>query len=210
MSSEKYFKYFAFDKRGNLVWKCIAKYLQKYIKRDSRILDLGAGYCYFINNIKAKEKHALDIFEGLKKYADKDVKFHLGSATKIKGIESGYFDYIFASNFFEHLKKDDFYLALKETRRILKKNGKLIIIQPNFKYCYKEYFDDYTHEIVFTDLAMCNVLKSFWFKIEKNIPRFLPFSMESKLPITKFLVTTYLFLPFKPFAKQMLIIAKKI
>ena len=28
-----------------------------------KVLDVGAGYCYFINNINCKEKHALDISE---------------------------------------------------------------------------------------------------------------------------------------------------
>ena len=129
MVNKEYFnRHFTFDKRRNIVWKCIAKYLQKYINKNSRVLDLGAGYCNFINNIKAKEKHALDIFEDLRKYANKDVIIHRNPASNMKGIKSEYFDVIFASNFFEHLKKEDFYSSLKEARRVLKKHGRLIIL----------------------------------------------------------------------------------
>ena len=58
---------------------------------------------------------------------------------------------IFASNILEHLSKEEFEKTLKEIKRILKKKGKLIIIQPNFKYAYKEYYDDfYTYPRVYT------------------------------------------------------------
>lgn len=210
MTNKEYFRSrYTFSKRRDVVWKSIAKRLQKYIRKNSAVLDLGAGYCNFINNIKAKEKHALDIFD-IRKYANRDVIVHISSSSKIKDIKSEYFDVIFASNFFEHLKKKEIYSSLEEVKRILKKNGKLIIIQPNFKYCYKTYFDDYTHKTIFTDTSMCNILETFSFKIEKNIPKFLPFSLKLKLPKIKFLIDLYLLLPVKPFAKQMLIIAKKL
>jgi len=211
MIKKEYFKTrFTFDKRRDIVWKCVTKYLQRYINKNSCVLDLGAGYCNFINNIKAKEKHALDTFKDLRKYSNKDVIVHIKLSTNMGNIKSEYFDVIFASNFFEHLKKEDFFRTLKEVGRVLKKNGKLILIQPNFKYSYKSYFDDYTHETIFTDTSMCNALESYNFKIEKNIPKFLPFSLKSKLPVSKFLITAYLNSPLKPFAKQMLIIARKI
>jgi len=211
MISKKYFKTrFTFDEKRNTVWIAVTKYLQRYISRNSSILDLGAGYCTFINNIKAKEKHALDIFDELKQYANEDVITHNTSSANMKGLKQGHFDVVFASNFFEHLKKEDLNLTLKEIRRVLKKNGRLILIQPNFKYGYKNYFDDYTHETIHTDASMADMLKGFGFKIEKNIPKFLPFSLKSKLPTSKFLITAYLHSPFKPFAQQMLIIARKL
>jgi|SRR3989344_4104022 len=210
MKNWEYFETrFTFDKKRDVVWKCITKYLQRYIGKESRVLDVGAGYCTFINNIKAREKHALDIFDRMREYADKEVITHNQPSHSMKGIKSDYFDAVFASNFFEHLKKDKLQLTLKEIRRVLKKNGKLVIIQPNYKYCYREYFDDYTHESIFSDVSMADMLKSLGFAIEKSVPRFLPYSIKSKWPKSRILTTVYLFLPFKPFAKQMLIIARK-
>lgn len=210
MVKKEYFECFTYDERREIVWRSVAKYLQKYIKKDSKILELGAGFCHFINNIKAKEKHAIDLFPHLKKYAKPDVNFHIGSAVKIEGIKNDYLDYVFASNLFEHLKKEELYLVLKELRRVMKKGAKLIIIQPNYKYCFRSYFDDYTHEIAFSDITMCNLLKSYKFRVEKKISKFLPFSMQSKLPVIKFIIDLYLLSPIKPSAKQMLIIAKKV
>jgi len=42
---------FSFQKERDCVWRIIAKYLQKEIGFDAKILDIGAGYCDFINNI---------------------------------------------------------------------------------------------------------------------------------------------------------------
>lgn len=200
---------FVYDKSRDIVWKSIARHLQRYVGLNSKVLDVGAGYCSFINNISAEEKHALDVFSDLRKYADKGVITHNSSSCDMKDLKQDYFDVVFASNFFEHLTKNDLNLTIKEVRRVLKKNGILIAIQPNYKYCYKEYFDDYTHETVFSDASLCNFLENFGFKIEKCVPRFLPFSMKSRLPKLGFLIDAYLSLPYRPLAKQMLVVAKR-
>lgn len=208
---KKYFlSRFVYDKSRDAVWKSIAKYLQRYIDPNFKVLDVGAGYCNFINSISAKEKHALDFFSDLRKCADKGVITHKSSSCDMKGLKQAYFDVIFASNFFEHLTKKDINLTMKEIRRVLKKNGILIVIQPNYKYCYKEYFDDYTHETVLSDTSLCDLLRNFGFKIEKCVPRFLPFSIKSKLPKLNFLVDMYLSLPYRPLAKQMLVVARRL
>lgn len=47
------------DREG--VWKVVAGFLQKkYFPKVNTVLDIGAGYCGFINNINAEEKYALD------------------------------------------------------------------------------------------------------------------------------------------------------
>ena len=43
------------------VWKAICEYLSKYIPPESSVLDLGSGYCDFINNIRALNKVAIDM-----------------------------------------------------------------------------------------------------------------------------------------------------
>ena len=210
MTDKSYYKTrFDFYKKRNKVWRVLANYLQKYIPINSKVLDLGAGYCNFINNIKCKEKHALDLYKGFIKYAHSNVKTYIQSCTNLNNFYSNHFDIIHASNLFEHLTKQEFEKTLKGIKRILKNGGKLIIIQPNYKYAYKEYFDDYTHKTIHTDKSLCDVLIANGFKIIKCIPKFIPFSMKSKIPTSTFLLKLYLYSPFKPFAKQMLIIAQK-
>ena len=45
----------------NRIWKIMCTdVFSKYISPDCRVVDIGAGYCEFINNIVAKEKIAID------------------------------------------------------------------------------------------------------------------------------------------------------
>jgi ubiquinone/menaquinone biosynthesis C-methylase UbiE len=198
-----------FLKEREKVWKIMCTHLQKYISPKAVILDIGAGYCDFINNIKGKEKHALDISDAMLKHARKGIIKHKQKSTDLEEFKSEYFDIIFASNIFEHLTRKELQLTLREVYKILKKGGKLLIIQPNFKYGYKEYFDDSTHMNIYTHISMSEVLRSNSFFVERVYPRFLPITMKSRFKKLYFLLSIYLYLPIKPFAKQFFIIARK-
>jgi SAM-dependent methyltransferase len=201
---------FEFDKNRKIIWKEIARYLQRLIPNDSKILELGSGYCDFINLIEAKEKFCLDKYINPEKFANEEVTKIFGDFSLIKNkIKDNYLDIIFASNFFEHIKEEDFEKCLELIKNKLKPDGKLIIIQPNFRFCYKNYFDDYTHVKAWSDLSLKDYLVSKNFSIVICKPKFLPFSMKSKLPKNKILTRLYLNSPLKPFAGQMLIVAKK-
>ncbi len=115
---------FVFDRRREMVWKEVCRYLQrKYIPEDATILDLGAGYCNFINQIRGREKHAVDVIMGIKEYASPDVKTHVHSCTDLSNFDDGYFDTIFASNFLEHLSREESLSAIPEMNRVLKLRG---------------------------------------------------------------------------------------
>ena len=48
---------YTFDEGRSKVWRAITEYLQKYVNdKTDCVLDLGAGYCDFINNINAPIK----------------------------------------------------------------------------------------------------------------------------------------------------------
>lgn len=87
--------------------------------------------------------------------------------------------------------------------------GKLIIMSPNFRYSYKSYFEDYTHKTILTDRSLKDIVVGSGFTITKFIPKFLPFSVASILPVSPLLIKLYLLSPIKPFAGQMLCIATK-
>ena len=94
--------------------------------------------------------------------------------------------------------------------RLLKAEGRLIVIQPNFRYASKQYFDDYTHRSTFTHVSLANLLRSKGLRMLRVEPRFLPYSMrESRLPVKPWLVRAYLRSPIRPLAGQMLLVAEK-
>lgn len=199
---------FVFDSGRDGVWQALCRYLRKYISENATVLELGAGYCSFINQINSAERHALDISPAMQPFADPSVKTHMGSCEDLSRFSPSYFDVVFASNLFEHLANETVRRTLTETLRILKPGGRLILLQPNFKYAYREYFDDYTHVQIFTHVSLADLLTASGFIVEKNEPRFLPISMKGRLPKWPWLVRLYLVLPFRPLAKQMLLVAR--
>lgn len=212
--SEYHTRYFAtrfsYDPARDVVWQEVSRYLQgREIPETATILELGAGYCHFINNIRGKARHALDLSPDLAKRARDGVVPHVGSCTSLDMFGDGSVDVVFASNLFEHLTREELGRSLREIRRVLSHQGRLIIVQPNFRYCPGEYFDDYTHLQVFTHVSLADRLRVEGFQLRRVVPRFLPFSMKSRLPRSRFLVRLYLRSPVKPFGAQMLIVAEK-
>jgi SAM-dependent methyltransferase len=202
-------KYFLSDPHRDVVWEEISKYIQQFIPESGSILELGAGYCNFINKIKAKNKTAIDLWPGFKKYANKEIKTISRDLSKGLGNPDSKFDVVFASNFFEHIERKRTEKLLLECKNVLKPNGKIILIQPNFKYSFKNYFDDYTHREIYTDISLSGLLAHLGFSICHVEPKFIPFSLKSRLPKSQLLIRYYLRSPLRPFAGQMLIVAKK-
>ena len=198
-----------YDPAREVLWRVLCAYLEKDFPKDAAVLELGGGYCHFINNVKASQKHVVDLFPALAANAGPGVTAHIQSCTNLDIFPEGSFDAVFASNLFEHLTRDELNDTLASTWGVLRENGKLLIIQPNFKYCYRSYFDDYTHVQIFTEASLQDLLAASGFHPEKVVARFLPFSLKSSGPKWPWLLRLYLALPFRPFAGQMYIVARK-
>ncbi len=194
------------------VWKVLAGYLAPYIPTQASVLELGAGYCDWINNVRGRHKTAVDLWRDLPKYAAPDVQ-----AVQLdlsQGLRPAFgeqqFDAVLASNVLEHFNPDTASRLVADVFACLSAQGRFLIIQPNFRYAYRSYFDDYTHLAVFTDVSLPNLLRSHGFKIEKVLAKFMPYSLRStRLPIKPWLIRAYLQSPLKPFAGQMLVIGRK-
>lgn len=197
------------DARRSVVWQPICAWLQRELPRNAAVLELGAGYCDFINNIQATRKVALDIHDAVRQAAQAGIEAHVGSCTKLDFLADASIDAVFASNLFEHLEMGQLRETLAEVLRVLKPGGKLLVIQPNFRYAYRDYFDDYTHVNIFTDLSLPDFFASAGFEISRVEPRFMPFSLKAGLPVHPALVWLYLRSPWRPKAGQMLVVARK-
>jgi len=199
---------FEFDARRELLWATLCKsYFQKQVRPDACVLELGAGYGHFINNIRCRRRIALDSWPGMLKYLAPGVEGITSSASDLGGVEEASVDFAFASNLFEHLTQAQLAVTLEQLRSKLRKAGTFTILQPNYRFAYREYFDDYTHVAVYTDRSLPDFLKSHGFRVLDCQPRFLPLTIKSRFPVSPFLIRTYLKLPFRPMGKQMLITA---
>lgn len=168
-------------------------------------LDLGCGYGDFSRHLKAKQKTAIDL-EDLSEYQASDVRFLQSSTSSLGDLEIDELDLCFASNLLEHLSKEEGEDLLRWVWSKLRPGGRILLLQPNFRYCYRNYFDDYTHKTIYTDEGLSGFLQSLGFEVEIRKPRYLPFSMRgSLLPKTYFLTRTYLEMGSPLLGAQMLI-----
>jgi SAM-dependent methyltransferase len=195
------------------VWKEIVNFVQKDAGEIDFLIELGAGYCDFINHFRADRKIGYDVNPEMKKYASGEVELRIEDATQLARIADDSVDLIFASNFLEHLNITQHRILMPRIYTVLKKQGRLILIQPNYHFCRHRYFDDDTHQTIFSHKSIQEFLNGFDFTVIKLIPNLLPFSMNTTLPkgviLTRFLVKMYLMSPIKPLGAQMYVIAEK-
>jgi ubiquinone/menaquinone biosynthesis C-methylase UbiE len=190
----------------------VEQFLQQYVPTDASVADIGGGYCEFINAVRCRKKYVIDLNPDVRSYADPDVEIIMSDASEISALPDASLDVAFASNFFEHLpSKEVLFEVLAEIRRVLKSGGKLLIIQPNIKYAYREYWDFIDHHLPLTENSLGEALITTGYRVDECIPRFLPFSVNSSPSKSTKLLRLYLKMPpaWKLFGKQMFMIGVK-
>ena len=114
------------------VWKEIGFLFDDYVTPGDKILDLGCGNGRFFELLKDKDINyiGVDFSEKLIEIAKKKypkVKFQVADALDLP-FPNNYFDKIYSIAVLHHIPSKEFRLQfLKETRRILKPNGLLIL-----------------------------------------------------------------------------------
>lgn len=194
------------------VWQTLARYFQRWIEPADTVLDLGAGYCEFINSVAAARKYALDSNPVTAAKAAPNVAVLAQQATQPWAVPAQCVDVVFSSNFFEHLTgKQDLAFCLAEAHRVLRPRGRLIALGPNIRFCFDRYWDFIDHSLPLSDRSMVEAVELAGFEKALVIPRFLPFSMSDRVPHWPWLVTLYLRLSLaqRLWGKQFLVIARK-
>ena len=204
-----------FDPRRPIAWREIIRFLKKYIPTDAAVVDLGAGYCDFINQVKARKKYAVDYSPNLSKFASAEVEKINTRSSDLSAISTESIDVVLSSNLFEHFTEEELAQTMLEVKRILKKGGRLILMGPNFRLQPRRYFDDHTHKKIFNDSSLESYLLENGFKILLKMPKFLPQEVKNSpsiLPqfLLPLLVRAYIHSPWKPLAGQMLFVAEKL
>jgi cyclopropane fatty-acyl-phospholipid synthase-like methyltransferase len=197
------------DPKRNVVWGALWHYyFRHHIGDQDTVLDLGCGYGEFINNVKAKRRIALDMWADFPQHMATGVETITAPVTDLSALDNGSVDYAFASNLFEHITQDDLAAVLGGLRDKLSKSGQVTMLQPNYRYCASEYFDDYTHVSIWSHISLADFLTAQGFEVTAVHPRFLPLTVKSRLPVWPPLIGAYLMSPVKPMGKQMLLSAR--
>lgn len=198
----------------NKVWSLLCKgFFEQLIPVSASILDIGAGWGEFINNITAKTKYAMDLNPATGQYLAADISFIHQDCSETWPLPESSIDVIFTSNFLEHLPdKSCVERTIGEAHRCMKEGGRLICMGPNIKWVSGAYWDFWDHNLPFTELSMSELCKMKGLTIERCISRFLPYSMStgSRPPLS--FVKLYLRSPllWRLFGKQFLVISRKI
>ena len=129
---------------------------------------------------------------GPRRRGSRDPRTSLGQADRHR---DGSVDRVFISNFFEHISHEAILATLLEVRRVLKPTGQLLLLQPNVRYCGKDYWQFFDHITPVDDRAMEEAFAADRLRVIKNIPRFLPYTTKSRLPSGPALVRLYLKVP---------------
>ena len=145
--------------KKNIVWNEIANFLYNtHLNKPQKMLDPAGGLCEFINHIPSQERWTIDLSDDVKKYAHPDIKTIIGNNLEVE-LPQNYFDGVFISNFLEHLNSQyevaDF---LERMFKTLKSKGRIVIMGPNFRYTYKDYFNFADHIVVLTELGVAEHL----------------------------------------------------
>lgn len=195
------------------VWKIlISRFFARWIPPGASVLDLGCGYCEFINNVRARERFGMDLNPDASEAAVPDVTLIQHDCSKPWPIREQSLDIVFTSNFFEHLpSKRDLESTLRHAWRSLKAGGRLIALGPNIRYLPGAYWDFYDHYLPLTDLSLGEVMRKCDFKIERSIARFLPYTMSQGRQYPLWMLRVYLGLPaiWPVLGKQFLLVGQK-
>lgn len=187
----------------------VTDFLNQWIPTDGCVLDLGAGDCAFINAVNARRRIAVDVNPEVTASAAPGVEVVVGKLEPHRF--SGECDLVMASNVFEHLATTDELLTLLHAcAGVLRPDGRLIVLQPNFKYAYRNFYDYLDHSLPLTEASLSEALELAGFQIERVEPRFLPYSVKKQRITASWALRLYLRLKplWRVFGKQMLIVAK--
>jgi SAM-dependent methyltransferase len=178
------------------IWQVLCSdFFQAWVPPTATVLDLAAGHCEFINNIRAARRIAVDLNPDVRRRAEAGVETYVQRSDRLESIEDGSIDVVFVSNFFEHVTRNVILSTLAEIRRVLKPTGRLLVLQPNVRFCSRDYWRFFDHITPVDDRALAEAFAAAGFDVEKCIPRFLPYSTKSRLPSWPSLVRLYVKVP---------------
>jgi SAM-dependent methyltransferase len=118
---------------------------------NNRLLDLGSADGALVKTARRHglQAHGLDVTDNIDFEHDR------------LPYEEAVFDVITAVSLIEHLRSPS--LMLKESMRVLKPGGGLIIVTPNWRHSYRIFFDDPTHVHPYSDRSIGFLLRGAGF-----------------------------------------------
>lgn len=196
------------------MWEVAARQIfQPYVRATDCVVDIGAGRCELINALRAQERFAVDPSGETLNFHDNTVKVISSSAPHgLRHFDAQSVDIVTCCNLFEHVEHREWALdILRAIRRVLKTDGRLIILMPNIRYAYKVYWDYLDHIIPWSHESLTEALELTGFRVEFLRKRYLPYSTRH-VPKWPWALRLYLLCPpaWWLWGKQMFVVARPV
>ncbi len=188
-------------------------------KEKSNLLELGCGRGDFINEFSnlGLDVHAIDLSDLITSKFPK-IKFNCVDLLKENlPYPDNYFDVIYSKSFIEHFYYPE--KVFEEAYRVLKPNGLIITLTPEWNFIYKSFYEDFTHRTPFTKMSLKDIhLINNFKEIKVESFKQLPVLWENKIykfplllisELTRFLIPDYFRLKNKwiRFSKEIMILS---
>jgi SAM-dependent methyltransferase len=178
------------------IWPPIVKYLERHLV-DGPVVDVACDRGYFIRNVQSGERWATDLRDLSADLPD-SIKFVQGNGLELdRLLPVDYFGTVFMSNYLEHLPDSAAVIEqIRVAHRLLRRGGRLVILQPNIRYVGAAYWDFIDHKVPLTEKSLVEAATLVGLRTVAVIRRFLPYSTKSRrLPSHPALVRAYLAVP---------------
>jgi SAM-dependent methyltransferase len=194
------------------VWSVLSKFFSRWASPESHLLDLGCGWCEFINSVDCRVKFGMDLNPDSKRFANPEVHILEQDCSLPWELEAESLDIVFTSNFLEHLpSKAALQNTLLQVHRTLRTGGRFIAMGPNIRCVPGAYWDFFDHYLPLTELSLIEILEKCGFQIEFQRARFLPYTMSRGKEYPVWMLRVYLSVPaiWRLVGAQFLVVARK-
>lgn len=179
--------------------------VDKLLKNDSKMLDVGSASWLFYDNWRHKhiDYFGVDYNETMVEYCSKEKWLYVKQCNLSKErlpYDDNSFDFVYCSHVLEHLLSNEQIIFFAEIERVLKKDWVLLLFTPTPYHRY--FWDDPTHQRSSTHGSLEHMAKDVWLTV-----------ITSKYTNTRFFpqwTQTYFRLPpLRWFLWEVYLIAKK-
>jgi SAM-dependent methyltransferase len=202
--------------RREALWSVLARqFFSRYLPADGTAIDVGAGDGLFLRHLPAGRRIAVDPNPRIPGLEGTGIELRVAPAHDFaKGLE-GCAHLVLVSNLLEHLPTKAMVVeVLRECRRTLRPDGRLVVLQPNVKYAGGAYWDYLDHELPLTEKSVSEALRLAGCEVLEERARFLPYTVKSVrgMPASWVgpMVSLYLRVPllWRVFGAQSLVVAR--
>jgi SAM-dependent methyltransferase len=135
-----------------------------HLHKGQKLLEIGCGRGEFLRAFQQLGLSCYGVDLSEQAFFDlKDIQVaKLDILNDVLPFEDGSFDVVYHKSLIEHLYSPDH--LMKETCRVLKPGGRVIILTPEWVSTMKVFYEDYTHSRPYTVTAVSDLLKVYEFK----------------------------------------------